>query len=133
MAATEQRSATGFSLTPMAVRYDLPGAPSNRANSRCIFLSFPYFLLEKPSAFRRQANDSREHQVCTLLQSQHRYYDTAKQDGRQSVRMLDNDVKMMCANTLLMEGQDRAEDLSTHIIHVPELWATLSESGKPKK
>ena len=113
----------------MAIRYDLMGAPTNRANSRCIFLSFPYFLLENPSAFRRPANGSREHQVCTLLQSHHRYYDTAKQDGRQSIRMLVNDVKMMCADT---QGQGRVENLSSHIIHVPELWATISESGKPK-
>ena len=125
-------SATGFSTIPMAIRDDLPGASTNGANSRCIFLSFPYFLLENPSAFRRPAYRSREHRVCTLLQSCHRYHDTAKQDGRQSIRMLDNDVKMMCADTLLMEGQDRAEDLSNHIIHVPELWAIISESGKPK-
>ena len=126
-----------WSLTPTALRCDSMATSQFDVDRSCIFLNFPYFLLDKPW-HRRTDEKLRDDGVRTLLQSHDNYHNSPMQENRQSINILDERltqsinilddkaVKKFVASPC--DAQESKEDLQRCMIYVPEMWAIMSLS-----
>ncbi len=115
----------GSFLTPLALRYDILDDSKYSVDKCCIFLSFPYFAVEKVKPRNLSTKGSHEHPSRTLLQSAYRLNDTVEQEKFQSIRMLRNETLRSCIDATSQDTAQLSHKVTEELIYVPQLWALI--------
>ena len=115
----------GSFLTPLALRYDILDDSKYSVDKCCIFLSFPYFAIEKVRPRNIFTKGSNEHPPRTLLQSAYRLNDTVEQEKFQSIRMLKSETLRSCIDAISRDTAHLSRDVTEELIYVPQLWALI--------
>ena len=130
--AVSERSFVGGSfLNPTAIRYDM--LDDSRYNKdRCsIFLSFPYFSVEKPELKpNTYGKGAPEHPTRTLLQSRYRLNKTTKRDESQCISDLTGDKLKSCIKAPDSDTAHLAGRKVDERVHVAQLWTLIIGLGK---
>ena len=115
----------GSFLTPLALRYDILDDSKYSVDKCCIFLSFPYFAVEKVKPRNLFTKGSHEHPPRTLLQSAYRLNDTVEQEKFQSITMLKNETLRSCIDARSRDTAHLSRNVTEELIYVPQLWALI--------
>lgn len=123
---SEREFVGGRFLSPRAFRYDMLDESRYGVDKCCIFLSFPYFAVQKPRESVRFKKGDERHPARTLLQSRYRLNETSEKDEAQCIRMLDTDSLKSCIkNPFDAETSHLTGKTNDELIYVPQLWALI--------
>ena len=116
----------GRFLNPKAFRYDMLDDSRYGVGKCCIFLSFPYFAVQKPQRREQFRKGDERHPVRTLLQSHYRLNETSEKDEAQCIRMLDGDRLRSCIKVAQSAEISHLDNkLNDELVYVPQMWAMI--------
>ena len=125
----EREFVGGKFLTPLALRYDNQDVSRYTVDKTCIFFSFPYFLVAKPSLRKHFGKDDPQHPVRTLLQSHYRLNKTLDRDSDQSISLLKGGTIATSINASDGGRQSQSMLAVEDLVFVPQVWGIIDGLG----
>ena len=116
----------GRFLNPKAFRYDMLDDSRYGVDKCCIFLSFPYFAVQRPQQREQFRRGDERHSMRTLLQSHYRLNETSEKDETQCIRMLDAETLKSCIKVAQpAEISHLNSKPNEELVYVPQMWALI--------
>lgn len=126
----EREFVGGKFLSPLALRYDNQDVSRYSVDKTCIFFSFPYFLVAKPSLMKNFDKDDPRHPARTLLQSHYRLHRTDDRDRSQCISLLRSSTVATSINASDESIQGRSRSAIQDLVYVPQFWGVIHGLGR---